>query len=93
MEKTFSIFEAKTHFSNLIRQVKAGYRCQITDRGKPVAMICPIQEAEQSFEQWLTSILETNCLAKATLDAKNLANYTPLKKIKGGLKRFLESRD
>lgn len=38
-----SIAEAKAHLSSLISQVKNGEEVVITDRGKPVARLVPIQ--------------------------------------------------
>lgn len=93
MEKTFSIFEAKTHFSSLIRQVKAGTRAKITDRGKPVAIITRIEEGEGSFADWISSLLESDVVEKATGDASDLINYNIQKAVPGALKRFLDDRD
>lgn len=93
MEKTFSIFEAKTHFSSLIRQVKAGTRAKITDRGKPVAIISRIEEGEDSYTDWISSLLENNSIQKASGDGISLINYNAKKAVPGALNRFLEDRD
>ncbi len=39
--KTIGSFEAKTHFSKLIHQVRHGESFLVTVRGKPVARIVP----------------------------------------------------
>ncbi len=36
-------FEAKTHLSSLLRQARAGKRFVITQRGKPVAELRPVE--------------------------------------------------
>jgi len=38
-------FEAKTHFSRLIREVTAGKTFVITKNGEPVAQLCPLAGA------------------------------------------------
>lgn len=46
--RTVGIFEAKTHFSALLRAVARGERIQIADRGRPVAELVPVHGAEPS---------------------------------------------
>jgi len=36
-------FDAKTHFSKLLERVEQGERIRITKRGKPAAMLVPIE--------------------------------------------------
>lgn len=43
MKKTVGIFEAKTHFTQIITQVISGEEIFITRRGKKVAKIVPIE--------------------------------------------------
>ncbi len=40
------LFEAKTHLSELVRQVKVGESFLITQRGEPVAELGPIRRRE-----------------------------------------------
>lgn len=42
--KTVGAFEAKTHLSELLDQAARGQRFTITKRGKPVAMLVPLEE-------------------------------------------------
>jgi prevent-host-death family protein len=42
--KTIGAFEAKTHFSELLDLAAMGERYTITKRGKPVAMLVPLEE-------------------------------------------------
>ena len=42
--KTVGAFEAKTHLSELLDLAAMGERFTITKRGKPVAMIVPLEE-------------------------------------------------
>lgn len=41
-------FEAKTHLSYLLEQVSRGAEVTITKRGKAIARLVPIEQAEQS---------------------------------------------
>ena len=38
------IHQAKTHFSKLIDSVKKGHRITITQRGRPVAVLAPVDD-------------------------------------------------
>lgn len=40
-------FEAKTHLSSLLEQVSRGEEVLIRRRGKPVAKLVPVQQAER----------------------------------------------
>ena len=42
--KTIGAFEAKTHLSELLDLAAMGERFTITKRGKPVAMLVPLEE-------------------------------------------------
>lgn len=40
----YGAFEAKTHFSELLRKVEQGEQITITLRGKPVAVLCSVDQ-------------------------------------------------
>ena len=42
--KDVGAFEAKTHFSEILRQVESGTMYTITRKGKPVARLAPLEE-------------------------------------------------
>ena len=42
--KTIGAFEAKTHLSELLDEAAMGERFTITKRGKPMAMLVPLEE-------------------------------------------------
>lgn len=44
-------FEAKTHLSSLLEQVSRGEEVLIRRRGKPVAKLVPVQQAERKNVQ------------------------------------------
>ena len=45
-----SVFDAKTHISELVRQAERGRATVITRRGKPVARIVPFEHARDAFD-------------------------------------------
>jgi prevent-host-death family protein len=45
--KKASIYEAKTHFSDLLKDVRRGKRIIIENRGKPVAMLVPLEKEKR----------------------------------------------
>lgn len=57
---TIGIRELKSHLSAYLRRVKAGETVVITERGKPVGRIVPL---EDSLEQTLRSLEEAGVLA------------------------------
>jgi prevent-host-death family protein len=49
--KTIGIRELRQQASRHLRAVQAGETIQVTDRGKPVAMIVPVKPQEDVLEQ------------------------------------------
>ncbi len=84
---TYSIYDAKARLSELLRQVKAGRNVTITERGKPIARVTPYR-APIGIEDRLADL--------STRGYARLADPGPLrtqKRVRGGLKRFLQDRD
>lgn len=44
---TMGAFDAKTHFSDVLKRVEGGEHIEITRHGKPIAKIVPIHDAER----------------------------------------------
>ena len=64
--KTVGAFEAKTHLSELLDLAAMGERFTITKRGKPVAMLVPLErEPGMTVEEALTVMDEIR--ARVTL--------------------------
>jgi prevent-host-death family protein len=51
------IYDAKTHFTQLIDGVEKGESVVITRHGKPVARIVPIEEPPMSVEEAIEGLL------------------------------------
>jgi prevent-host-death family protein len=90
MAETYSTYEAKTKFSEVIRKVRAGQRIVIAYRGEEIAEIRPIEGRGQSLERSLKGLEDQGILGRARKPAGPLK---PLARKRGALARFLESRE
>lgn len=52
------LFEAKTHLSALAKRVAGGEEIVVTDRGRPVMKLVPVEEAGKADADALTRELE-----------------------------------
>ena len=57
--RNVGIFEGKTHFSALIKDVQAGETIIVTKNGEPVAQIVPVQERRLEAAEAMRQILDT----------------------------------
>ena len=87
--RSYSTYEAKARFSEILRKVRHGESVFISYRGKEVAEIRPVQE-EPTTEQCLQR-LEGQGILSPRLASE--ARMDPLTHSPGALDRFLESRD
>lgn len=89
MHNQYSVYEAKTHFSKLLREIKNGAEVWVTERGNPVARIIAIQQSETIDQKIERMILQGKILPPRTkLGFPNVGKSRP-----GGLKRFLKERE
>ncbi len=87
---TYSTYEAKAKFSEVIRRVRAGQRVVIAYRGQEVAEIRPIQAGGGGLEKSLARLEDEGVLSRLRNPSGPLR---PLAKRPGALARFLESRE
>ncbi len=90
MAITYSTYEAKSKFSEVIRRVREGDTVTVSYRGTPVAEIRPIQKAPQTIEERLDELERQGALTRAK------GPRTPVKigkHVPGALQRFLEDRN
>ena len=86
---TYSIYEAKAKFSEVIRRVKNGESITVTERGKPTAVITQVPQKETHNERWQRLIAEGVIItAKQKFSAKKFKGHN----IPGALERFLKER-
>ena len=86
---TYSTYEAKARFSEILRKVRDGQRVTISYRGEEVAEIRPIGTAADSAERRIAELEEAGIVTAGDPDAP----IVPLTRRPGALKRFLESRE
>ena len=90
MGMSYSIYNAKTHLSEIIRQVKKNHSVIITERGREVARVVPAP-ASQSREERIRMLEQAGIVIPA-LSGKP-SDIRLISRRPGGLKRFLASRD
>jgi prevent-host-death family protein len=84
---SYSTYDAKARFSELLRKVRSGRSVTITYRGEPVAELRPIERpdsTEARIEQLGERGMVTPRPARGPL--------TPVVRRRGALQRFLEDR-
>ncbi len=90
MERTYSTYEAKAKFSEILRKVRAGQKVIISYHGEEIAEIRPRESAGDSFEHRLHRLESEGVLGPP---ANGHGKLRPLVKRHGALQRFLDSRE
>ncbi len=85
---TYSTYEAKARFSELLKRVRGGERVRISYHGRTVAEIRPVYDA--GADRMLAELEEQGILDRPTAPTGRLE---PIAERPGALRRFLESRD
>lgn len=91
MKKSYSIFEAKARFSEILRIVKNKHDVIITDRSKPVVRIVPYEQTiTENLGQRLQELEKLGLVSKGATSTFK-AKQNPLSQ--NVLKKFLEDRE
>ena len=95
MSITYSTYEAKARFSEVLRQVREGATITVSYRGEPVAEIRPIQKKSESLESETLEEYHERLIREGILIPAADPNYRfkPGKPIPGALERFLADRN
>jgi prevent-host-death family protein len=91
MRDTYSVYEAKSRFSSIVRQVREGRSVVVTLHGQPVAEIRPIVSSGATLEERLSELAERGIVQPAATDAPGASIAVGQRK-PGALRRFLEER-
>ena len=91
MADTYSTYDAKARFSEVIRKVRRGKRVVIEYHGEPVAEILPLAPAPQPLAARVAALERAGAIAPAP--APGGSTYRPVARRPGSLKRFLGERD
>ncbi len=87
---TYSAYDAKARFSEVLRQVRDGKTVTVSYRGKPVAEIHAIRDSPATIEARLDDLERQGILVRSD------EPRTPMKAARrrtGAVKRFLADRD
>ncbi len=87
---TYSTYEAKARFSEVLRQVRTGTTVTVTYRGEPVAEIRPIEPSPKTIEERLDELRQSGVLVRSGEPRKP---FRPVAHIPGALERFLADRN
>jgi len=87
---TYSLYEAKARFSEVIRLVRQGRTILVTYRGQPVARIQPIQRESSELEERLRRLEDRGVLQAPGEATTGLARIV---RRPGALERFLAERE
>ena len=91
MAITYSVYEARTRFSEVLRQVRDGKTVIISFRGEPVAEIRAIKKQRSpTLDDRLATLERNGCLVPAAIPTKSIGS---IERRPGALARFLEERD
>lgn len=91
MKSTYSVYEAKTHLSEILRQIKGNKSVVITDRGKEVARVVPVTETT-SFERRVADLKARGVITCQGDGPWPSELLKPVMKRPGALKEFLKDR-
>ncbi len=76
MPVTYSTWEAKTKFSEIVRKVRQGQRVYVSYRGERVAEIRPIDESVISLDERLESMGRTGTVSRARRAPGSISRIT-----------------
>ena len=90
MNPTYSTYEAKARFSEVLRMVREGTAVTVTYRGEPVAEIRPLAPKAGNVEDHFRELERRGMLTPAENPRSPLKGGPP---VPGGLARFLADRN
>ena len=67
--ESYSTYEAKAKFSEILRKVRRNQRVVITYRGEPVAEIGPVSTSEDTLEERLARMADEGIVTPGNADA------------------------
>lgn len=90
MRNTFSLYEAKSKLSAIVRMVREGQTVVVTLHGEPVVEMRPIEPRSSGLEARMDELADRGVLVRA--ESRGARPATVARKA-GALKRFLDDRD
>ena len=90
MTESYSIYDAKARFSEIMRKVRRNRRITVTCRGVPVAEIVPLRISPEPLEQRLDRLEREGTVEGCKGSAGGMRT---LARKRGALARFLGERE
>lgn len=87
---TYSLYDAKAKFSEIIRQVREGKSVTVSYRGEAVAVIRPVSKTNQTLTERLDRLESDGVLSRS---AGHRVRLGATARKPGALARFLADRD
>jgi prevent-host-death family protein len=88
MSRAYPVHEAKAKLSEILRKVQGGRGVVISDRGREVARVVPLEQPK-ALGQRLARLEEEGALLRRD---GSVALIRPIARRRGALRRFLASR-
>jgi prevent-host-death family protein len=89
MSYEYSTYDAKAHFSEILRKVREGKVVTISYHGRPVAEIRPIEQRGEGIGERLRQLEDRGAVARSEGRRGSLRT---LARRRGALQRFLRER-
>ena len=95
MDITYSTYEAKAKFSEVLRHVREGRTVTVSYRGEPVAEIRPIQRGPTNTEERIQDLQRRGIIVPSGIVPSSVDGVIPDMEARrpGALDRFLADRD
>ncbi|MEP6621101.1 MAG: type II toxin-antitoxin system prevent-host-death family antitoxin [bacterium] len=95
MPDEYSLYEAKSRLSALVKQVREGRTITITVHGEPAAELRPIKKGsrKQTLAERINELEATGQITSARQKPGDPGGLRPIAQRPGALKRFLAERD
>ena len=90
MSTSYSTYEAKARFSEVLRLVDSGTLVTVTRRGEPIAEIRPVEKTPQTIAERLDDLERRGVLVRQR--APHKPQVVAVARRAGALKRFLAER-
>ena len=90
-KRTYSLYEAKSQLSAIVRRVREGDSVVVSVHGHPVAEIRPVSPAATGLEARYHDLVARGVITPAKKGPP--FDFKPIARRAGALKRFLSSRD
>jgi len=87
---SYSLYEAKTQLSAIVRQVREGQTVTVTLHGEPAVEIRPVARSAETTEEWFNEMVERGIFIPAKSKIRDFKMGAP---VPGALARFLADRD